>query len=238
MNIADAPAGRSVFIAGTDTGVGKTRVTVSLLRALCGLRVRAMGMKPVATGARSTPAGLRNADAELIAAAGVAPAAYREVNPYCFADAVSPHIAAERVQTHIELACIRAAHEHLRTQAEIVVIEGAGGWLAPISAQHTMADVALTLRASIVLVVGLRLGCLNHALLSAEAILARGGEFAGWIGSAVDPAFEAASENIASLRQRLPGPQLALLPFMPAPDDDLRHLTNFAAALARIAQGP
>jgi dethiobiotin synthetase len=228
--MASTPPG--VFITGTDTGIGKTRVAAGLLRALQAVGVRALGMKPIAAGAHRVHGELRNDDAlELLAASAVA-VPYEVVNPYCFEDAVSPHIAAERMGIRPRLERISAACGRLRRAGEFIVVEGAGGWRSPISARRTMADVAATCGFPVLLVVGLRLGCLNHALLTAETIAADGHRLVGWVGSAVDTHFEAASENLATLAARLPAPRLALLPHSASTDTDAAQLMALATALA------
>jgi dethiobiotin synthetase len=220
-----------VFITGTDTGVGKTRVAVGLLTALRRAGVRAVGMKPVAAGADRIGGRLRNDDAQRLLTAGAVAAPYDDVNPYCFRAAVSPHIAAARDGVVPRLDRIGAACARLRAAAEFVVVEGAGGWLAPISSRRTMADVATTCGFPVLLVVGLRLGCLNHAALTARAIAAQGNRLIGWVGSAVDPDFQAARENLATLAAWLPAPQLGLLPHTPSSARDGARLAGLAAAL-------
>jgi len=203
---------RGLFIAGTDTGVGKTLVAVSVVRALVARGIAVAAMKPVAAGATSTPSGPRNEDALALAAAASIEAPYERINPYCLRAAVSPHIAASAEGIAIDVALIRQRFEELAQGAECVIVEGAGGWLAPIGARETLADVARALALPVVLVVGLRLGCLNHTLLSVRAIEADGLELVGWIGNAIDPGFERAAENLATLAQRLGCAPLALVP--------------------------
>lgn len=206
---------RSLFLAGTDTGVGKTHVAVSLLRAQRAAGLKPAGMKPVAAGAIASTAGLRNEDALALAAADGLPLSWSDRNPVCLPDPTSPHLAAERAGICIEMEPIVAAFRRIQQQADPVVIEGAGGWFAPIGPPvpgcprgATMQDVALALAQPVVLVVGIRLGCLSHALLSAEAIRACGLPLAGWIANAVDTAFPDAVDYVAALSQRLPEPLL------------------------------
>jgi dethiobiotin synthetase len=235
--------GRGVFITGTDTGVGKTRVAVALLTALARAGVRVVGMKPVAAGAERTGGGKRaaggkragvlcNDDALRLQAAGNVAVPYEAVNPYCFREPVSPHIAAAWDGERVDLARIAAAGARLRAAADFVVVEGAGGWLAPVSARRTMADVAAACGFPVLLVVGLRLGCLNHALLTAQAVAAQG-RLLGWVGSAIDAHFEAADENLATLAARLPAPRLGLLPHSGSRRRDAVELTAAADALLR-----
>jgi len=211
-------AARDLFVTGTDTGIGKTRAGVALLRALRARGVRASGMKPVASGCEATADGLRNEDAlALIAASDPAPA-YSTCNPYAFAPPIAPHLAARAVGDEIVLAPIRVAFDVLRARADRVVVEGVGGWMAPLSDSLMQADVARALDLDVVLVVGLRLGCISHALLSARAIEADGCRLAGWIANRVDPGFLCPDENLAYLRERLAAPLWADLPFSATPD--------------------
>jgi dethiobiotin synthetase len=207
---------RGIFVTGTDTGVGKTRVAVALLRGLAADGIRAIGMKPVAAG--TLPGEACNADvAALIAAAGVA-AARADVNPYSFAPPIAPHLAAARAGTPIDLDVIAAAYARLAARAEAVVVEGAGGAMAPLSARTDMLDIAARLRLPVLLVVGVRLGCLNHALLTAQAIRARGLELAGWIANRIDPAMPEAAANVAALSRMLAAPLLADIAWQAASD--------------------
>jgi len=200
------------FITGTDTEVGKTHVAVALVRALVAGGRRVAVMKPVAAGAAATPAGLRNEDAIALLTASNVATSYEDVNPYCLEPPISPHIAAQEAGICIDPAKIATASRSLRAAADFLVVEGAGGWLAPISNDHTMADLAAALELPVVLVVGLRLGCLNHAQLTAESIRARGLPFAGWIANALDPAFARPQANLATLAARLGSEPLAVLP--------------------------
>jgi dethiobiotin synthetase len=205
---------RGVFIAGTDTEVGKTYVATAMVRALVRAGRRTGVMKPVAAGAEATPAGLRNADALQLSRAANVPSPYGRVNPFCLPMATSPHIASRSAGIRIDLAAIQQEFLTLINGAvDVVVVEGAGGWLAPISETETMADVAVTLQLPVLLVVGLRLGCLNHALLTAQAIEASGLQLAGWIANNVQPQFEHAAENVALLERRLAAPLLESVAF-------------------------
>lgn len=224
------------FVTGTDTEIGKTLVSCALTRALTARGWRVAVMKPVASGAQFGPEGARNADAlALMAAANVA-APYETVNPYCFVPAVSPHIAASEHGALIDLSVIRACFDALAARADCVVVEGAGGWLAPVTERAYMADLALALRLPVLLVVGLRLGCLNHALLTRESIRARGASFAGWVANGVDPAMERAAENLHTLRGRL-GEPLAHIPYL-ASKDALPDLREAAARLEKPVFAP
>jgi dethiobiotin synthetase len=203
------------FITGTDTGVGKTRAAQALLESAARVGRRAVGMKPVAAGCRATPVGLRSDDAEALIRGASVSVSYDDVNPYAFAPAISPHLAAAEAGVAIRLKTILACYRRLAALADVVVVEGAGGWLAPIGATHTMADVARTLDLPVILVVGMRLGCLNHALLTAAAIAQSGAALAGWIANCIDPASERLDDNIAALESRLRAPRLVTLPFAP-----------------------
>jgi dethiobiotin synthetase len=204
---------RGVFVTGTDTEVGKTVVATAMVRSLVQAGHRIAGMKPIAAGVDATPTGPQNPDAAALKAAANVTAPYDLVNPYCLKLPASPHIAAENEGISIKLAPIVQAFGQLTRTSDLVVVEGAGGWHAPINESETMADVAAALDVPVILVVGLRLGCLNHALLTAQAIEARGLTCAGWIGNHVQPSFAHADENITTLQARLPAPLLDVVPF-------------------------
>jgi dethiobiotin synthetase len=203
---------RGVFVTGTDTGVGKTLVACALVRALAALGERVAVMKPVAAGAEVTAAGLRNADALALAASSNVSLPYAQLNPYCFEPAVSPHIAAKEAGIEIDIGTIKHIYDRIAAGADWVVVEGAGGWLAPVSEHRSMADLARELSIPALMVVGLRLGCLNHAQLTRLAIEARGVPFAGWIANCVDAHFERRAENLATLERVLGERALALIP--------------------------
>lgn len=207
---------KALFVTGTDTGVGKTRIAIALLAAFAARGFSVAGMKPVASGCRASADGLRNDDALALLAASTVRVKYADVNPYAFAPAIAPHIAAEEAGQTIELETLEHAFDRLAVLAQCVVIEGSGGWLVPIGPATTLADFALQIDAEIVLVVGLRLGCLNHSLLTLHAIRSSGLHLAGWIGNAIDPDFERAPANVATLRSRIPAPCLGLVPYQPS----------------------
>lgn len=204
-----------LFITGTDTGVGKTRVAAALCLAFAAAGHRVAGMKPVASGAQRTPQGLRNDDALALLAAMNVPAAYDDVNPYTFEPAIAPHLAAAAAATRIDLDLLDRCYRKLALASEHTVVEGAGGWLAPLDAERTFADLAIRWQLDVILVVGLRLGCLNHALLTAEAIARRGLRLSGWVANAVEPHFEAREENLATLRSRIPAPCIGNFDYAP-----------------------
>ena len=202
---------RGLFVTGTDTGVGKTRVAVALIHALRARSLRVAAMKPVSAG--SAPGELNGDVTALLHAANV-DADLRDVNPYAFAEPVAPHIAAARAGVRIDLDVIAEAYGRLAAVADVVVVEGAGGWRVPLNERDDMADLAQRLGLPVVLVVGLRLGCLNHALLTAESIARRQLPWAGWVGNHIDPAMARQAENIVALRVRLPDPCLGVHSFL------------------------
>ncbi len=213
-NKAIAP--RGFFVTGTDTGVGKTRVACALLRALAKTGVRAVGMKPVAAGAVRDAEGLLNEDVAALMAAAAVAAPRALVNPYCFEPAIAPHIAAERAGVVISTEKISAAFDQLASTADMVVVEGAGGFCIPLGHEFDSARLAAHLGLPVIMVVGLRLGCLNHALLTAQAINARGLVLAGWVANTIDPCMDAVDENVASLSRRLGAALLARWPYAPS----------------------
>jgi dethiobiotin synthetase len=196
-----------MFVTGTDTGVGKTRVAVALIHALREQGLRVAAMKPVAAG--HAPGELNEDVVALMQAANVT-ADVGDVNPYAFPEPIAPHIAAQLAGVQIELDVIAAAYFRLAATADVVVVEGAGGWRVPLNERDDMADLAQRLGLPIVMVVGLRLGCLSHALLTAESIAHRQLLWAGWVGNHVDPAMACQAENVAALHARLAGPCLGV----------------------------
>jgi dethiobiotin synthetase len=199
---------RGIFVTGTDTGVGKTLVSTALMRALKSRGMQVAGMKPVASGCEPTPEGLRNEDALALIREQSLPFPYELVNPFAFAPAIAPHIAAAQAGIAIDLDRIVAAFEVLQARSDKVIVEGAGGWLAPISDAAGMQELALAINIPVLLVVGLRLGCLNHALLTARAIEASGLPICGWVANRIEPEFPYWEENVATLKARLPAPLL------------------------------
>jgi dethiobiotin synthetase len=205
---------QSLFVAGTDTGVGKTWVAVQLLKAMVAAGHRVAGMKPVAAGVIDTPEGPRNEDALALLAAGNVDLRYRLVNPVCLARATSPHLAAAEIGISVDTGAILQAYGEIRARSSWVVVEGAGGWFTPIGPAHpgtngaTMQDIALALGLPVLLVVGIRLGALNHALLTADAIRRSGLPFAGWVANCLDPGFADSERYMESIALRLPEPLL------------------------------
>ncbi len=208
---------RSFFVTGTDTGVGKTLVTAALLRRLRESGLAVAGMKPVAAGAIDGPAGRANADALLLQAESSLRHPYAIVNPWLFEPAIAPHIAAAEAGITIDTDRIVAAHATLAASADVVLAEGAGGFLVPLDARRSFADLPRLLGMEVLLVIGLRLGCLNHALLTTAAIAARGLPLAGWVGNSVDPGFARRDENIGTLMDAIDAPCLGIVPWLAAP---------------------
>lgn len=207
---------RGWFVTGTDTGVGKTRASVALLHALRARHRRCVGMKPVAAGTEPGPDGRReNEDVLALRAAGTIAVAPSLDNPVCLDEPMSPHLAARRAGRTIEIAPLVDAYRALAAQADAVVVEGAGGFLVPLSDTQGGADLAAALGLPVILVVGLRLGCLNHALLTRDAIAQRGLPLAGWIVSRLDPAMPEQAANVDYLRRQLDAPLLADWPWAP-----------------------
>jgi len=220
ISVANAAgmATRGLFITGTDTGVGKTLVTAALLHALKSLGVGATAMKPVAAGAELRQGEWVNEDVALLREIDGTGIPVELMNPYLFREAIAPHIAAEHKGVRIELPRIVEAFEALAARGECVLVEGAGGFLVPLGPGRDMADLAVRLDLPLLLVVGMRLGCLNHALLTAEAIERRGLVLAGWVANRIDPDMGAYEDNLASLAARLKAPLLAEFPYWPRPD--------------------
>lgn len=216
------------FVAGTDTEVGKTHVAQALLQALGRRGLAVVGMKPIASGCIRTPAGLRSDDAERLAAASTVPADYADVNPYAFEPSIAPHIAAARVGVDLQLETLERHFRRLTARADWIVVEGAGGWDVPLDRTRTLSAIAHIFALPVILVVGVRLGCINHALLTARAIRADGLRFAGWVANRIDAGFDSADETIADLDARLNAPRLADVPH----GADVRRWSECADAMA------
>ena len=197
------------FLTGTDTEIGKTFITCALLHHAAQRGLKAAGIKPVAAG---TDAAGVNEDVASIRAASNLALPPKIVNPYCFKAAIAPHIAAAEEGETIDFAPIAAACDHARQQADLLIVEGVGGFRVPLGVDRDSADLAVALGLPVILVVGLRLGCINHALLTAEAIAARGLTLAGWVANRIDPAMPRQEENIAALAARLGAPLLGSVP--------------------------
>ena len=210
--------GHGCFVTGTDTGIGKTLASSALLHALHVRGLRAVGMKPVASGCEATADGWRNEDALALQAASDPTPAYADINPYALPLPLAPELAARDAGVEVELAPLLAAHARLRALAPQVVVEGVGGWEAPLSASLRQADLVRALELPVVLVVGLRLGCLSHAILSARAIAADGFRLLGWIGNAIDPDMACREEQRSMLQARIAAPCIGWLPHAVAAD--------------------
>jgi dethiobiotin synthetase len=211
---------RAFFVTGTDTEVGKTFATCALLHAARRRGLTAVGMKPVAAGAQWVEGRWINEDAEQLRAAGSFDPAPGSLNPYCLRTPVAPHIAAAEEGVELAPALIRDALAALRGQAEVVFVEGVGGFRVPFGPAYDSADLARELGLPVILVVGMRLGCISHALLTAEAVAARGLPLAGWIANQVDPAMLRFEENVDTLTARLAAPLLGTLPHQPGGNPD------------------
>jgi dethiobiotin synthetase len=208
---------KGYFITGTDTGVGKTLIACSILRAFADRGLRAVGMKPVASGAVPGGNGLVHDDVERLIAAGNLTAPREHVNPYCFAPPIAPHIAAAEAGIKIDPDHIGRCFNALTERADVVIVEGVGGFRVPLGPGADTAQLAARLALPVVLVVGMRLGCLNHALLTAEAIAGRGLVLAGWVANHLDPQMAAADENVRALETLITAPLLARIAFAAAP---------------------
>ncbi len=207
-----------LFITGTDTGVGKTLVACALLHAFAARGLRVVGMKPVAAGAALVDGVWVNEDVEQLIAASNVHAPREVINPYCFAMPIAPHIAAGLEKKSIKNSVLREKYQRLSALADLVVIEGAGGFCVPLNDAETSADLARELALPVVLVAGMRLGCLNHALLTAEAIRARGLRLAGWVANHIDASMLHADANVAALQTRLAAPLIARITFDAQPE--------------------
>ncbi|AIL59638.1 dethiobiotin synthase [Pseudomonas alkylphenolica] len=201
------------FIAGTDTDVGKTTVAAGLLHAAQLAGLSTLGAKPVASGCTASAKGLRNDDALALIAQSSVKLPYEQVNPFAFEPAIAPHLAAREAGVTLNVqALLDPMRAVLAQGADFTLIEGAGGWRVPLSDQANLSDLAIALKLPVILVVGVRLGCINHALLSAEAIARDGLQLAGWVANIVDPRTSRLEENLASLAERLPAPCLGRVP--------------------------
>ena len=205
---------RGYFVTGTDTGVGKTTVTLGLMRALQQQGRSVAAMKPVAAGCKLTPAGLRHADALQLQQQSSVELDYEWVNPYALEPAIAPHIAVEQAGTAIEIKKILRIYKEIENSVDCVLVEGVGGWQVPLNADETLADLARQMGLDVIMVVGIRLGCLNHALLTADAIAAAGCTLAGWVANQLPSPPDCAQENIKSLKSRISSPLLGVLPVM------------------------
>ena len=200
------------FIAGTDTGVGKTLIATALISRLVEAGQRVAAMKPVSAGCIRTSEGCLNDDVAQLRQAANVTLPLDLINPYAFEPAIAPHIAAQQVGVEIDLARIEQAFRQIEVQADTVIVEGVGGFLVPLNRKQTAADMAQRLNLPVILVIGMRLGCLNHALLTVEAIQRRGIPLAGWIANRIDPDMLAFDANLASLQARISAPLWGVIP--------------------------
>ncbi len=214
-------------MTGTDTGVGKTLVACALLAAFGGRGMKAVGMKPVACGVEAGPGGPVNDDVERLIGASNVAAPREHVNPYCFEPPIAPHIAARQAGVTIALDRIEQSFHALAALAEVVVVEGVGGFHVPLGSGTDSAKLAVRLALPVVMVVGMRLGCLNHALLTERAVTGSGLKLAGWIANHIDPQMAAADDNVRALEERIGAPRIARISFAQVPDTQA-----LAAALA------
>ena len=208
------------FVTGTDTGVGKTLISCALLHGFAAQGKRVVGMKPIAAGCNTDE---QNEDVLQLRAASNMEVGYGQINPYLFLQAIAPHIAARRAGIVIQFSRIVQSYQELAAQADVVIVEGVGGFRVPLNTQQAngqqdSADLVRELGLPIILVAGIRLGCLNHALLTVEAIAARGLTLAGWVANIVEADMPMREENIAALQQRIDAPLLGVVPYMTQPD--------------------
>lgn len=203
------------FVTGTDTGMGKTLISCALLHGFAARGKRVAGMKPIAAGC---DAGGQNEDVLRLRAAGNVAVSCGQINPYCFQHAIAPHIAAQLADVTIQFSRIIKSYQVLAGQADVVIVEGVGGFRVPLNAQQDSADLVQELGLAVILVVGMRLGCLNHALLTVEAIAARGLTLAGWVANIIEADMMMSEENIAALQQRISAPLLGIVPYLQPAD--------------------
>lgn len=210
---------RAYFVTGTDTDCGKTYATCALLRAAQTAGFTSVGLKPVAAGGLEQDGKLRNEDALALMEASSIQLSYQEVNPFCLREPLAPHIAAKREGRSLGLSQVAGiTRGSLMQRVDLVLVEGAGGWRVPLNDREFLSGLAKELQLPVIMVVGLRLGCLSHAFMTAEAIRNDGLRLAGWIGSQVDPDMSAMEENLETLKGRFAAPCLGVLPYSQSPD--------------------
>ena len=217
---------KGFFITGTDTGVGKTWATVALMRHFKAQGQSVVGMKPVAAGCEWIDGQLKNEDALLLQQNASIVLRYEEINPYAFKMPVSPHLAAE--QNPVQLDKIIQGFERLKNKADVVIVEGAGGWLAPLNHKMDIANLAEALQIPVIMVVAIRLGCINHARLTFQSIQAANVECAGWLAMCTAPDMEKRDENIETIKTKVSAPLLGVLPYIDEKDFDVsvKHIFN------------
>ena len=214
----------SLFVTGTDTGVGKTQISSALISLLKQRGQGVAGMKPIASGCHITSDGLRNDDALVLNQQANVQLNYDDINPYAFELPIAPHIAAKKVEVEIDASVIHRQFYQIQKKADSVVVEGAGGWFVPINNKLTMADVAIRLGLPVVLVVGIQLGCINHALLTVEAIKCSGLPFYGWVANNIVENTES-DAIVESLKDRILAPCLGVVPVLSASQLVMDHIT-------------
>jgi dethiobiotin synthetase len=205
---------KGFFITGTDTDAGKTWISLGIVEALKQQGKKVGVMKPVSAGCEKTDQGLRNQDALLLQQHSNVELDYDSINPYAFEPAIAPHLAAASQGIRIDIETLYQQLQTIEQQSDCIVVEGAGGWLVPLNDFQTMADLAKRLQLPVILVVGMRLGCLNHALLSVAAIRATGLPLVGWIANQVSAEMDCLNENIATLQQMIDAPMLGQIPHL------------------------
>lgn len=203
---------KGFFITGTDTHVGKTVVTAGLVEAFSRRNIKAVGLKPIATGGKKKKQGMRCVDAERIMSSAKIELPYETVNPYCFPPPVSPHIAAAEAGINIEIPTVVNAVKEAAKHADYVVVEGVGGWKVPINDTETIADLAAALKLPIVIVVAIRLGCISHASLTIECVRHHGLDVAGWVANLMDLDLEHVPDVINSVNHAVGAPMLGIIP--------------------------
>lgn len=205
---------KAFFMTGTDTNVGKTLIAAGLLVAAKNKGFTTAALKPVAAGCEKTDAGLRNDDALLLQSVITQKLYYEQINPIALEAAIAPHIAAQQEKRTLSADRLTGFCRGVIGSADVTVVEGAGGWRVPINPRETMADLARNLQLPVIVVVGMRLGCLNHAFLTIEAIVRDGLPVVGWVANCIDAEMPVLQENIESLKMRLPIPCLGIIPFL------------------------
>lgn len=218
------------FVTGTDTEVGKTIASCALLQAANTAGYRSVGYKPVASGSEMTPEGIRNSDALALQRNSSVKLPYEEINPLAFLEPTSPHIISAEEQRPITFSAMSEGLKNLTGKADWVQVEGAGGWFTPLSDTTTFAEWAISEQLPVILVVGVKLGCINHAMLTVQAVLAAGLPLAGWIANGVQPAGKRHAEYLATLKQRLPAPLLGEIPWLKGISDqtELGHYLDLS----------
>lgn len=202
------------FITGTDTDVGKTWVSLALTEILKQQNKQVGVMKPISAGCQKTEQGLRNDDAVQLQAASNVTLDYTVINPYAFEPAIAPHIAAAETHTRIDLETIYQSYLKIAAQSDLVIVEGAGGWRVPLNDFQSIGDLAKRLELPVVLVVGMKLGCISHALLTVDAIRSTGLPLAGWVANEINPKMDVLAENIATLKEQIDAPLLGHIPYL------------------------